>query len=206
MTSVCAQWMEDICLLTLQLHNPLGSEPAQKSRKAELMSAFSLDRSQSKSYIFTDTVGKMWVFGKVVAKVTGSKSLRLIRLLMHTLPKVKSAVSCLIPYTPLTQIPRLCGVEVWYSKGCLYLRARFDIFIPKILEISHFCLLNAFGSVASPAILKSIMTSRDERFCPELDLTSCEPVLSTHRQIRDCSRSNNSRKIKCAPLAGIFKV
>lgn len=145
MTSVCAQWMEDICLLTLQLHNPLGSEPAQKSWKTELMSAFSLDRSQSKSYIFTDAVGKMWVFGKVVAKVTGSKSLRFIRLLMHTLPKVKSAVSCLFPYTPLTQIPRLCGVEVWYSKGCLYLRARFDIFIPKIQKISHFCLLNAFG-------------------------------------------------------------
>lgn len=70
--------MEYIYSSSPQLHNPLGSEPAQKSRRTKLMSAFSLSFAlkalQSEVCIFSDTIGKSRVFGKTGTKVMGSKS------------------------------------------------------------------------------------------------------------------------------------
>ncbi len=142
MTSVCAQWMEDICLLTLQLHNPLGSGACTKIQKDQTNVCI-LSWSLSKYIlhtVFTDAVGKMWVFGKVVAKVTGSKSLRLI-LDAHLAKSQK----CSLLSVPINSTPTFMWCWGMIQQRLSLPKGQVWHFHPKIQEISHFCLLYAFG-------------------------------------------------------------
>lgn len=83
---------------------------------------------------------KMWVFCWEV------NCFRLIWLTPRQRSKVQSI--CLFPNISFRQIPRLSGVQVWNCKGCLYLKATFDISIPppsKIKKQEKSCLVHLEG-------------------------------------------------------------